>query len=104
MKLDHDIVDDLTIAGLFHDIGKTLVPKDILDKPGKLTPQEYEIVKMHSKMGYDLLISSGLNARILNAILNHHERCDGSGYPNGIDGSKIDDFTMIIAVGMYTTQ
>ena len=98
MKLDHDIVDDLTIAGLFHDIGKTLVPKDILDKPGKLTPQEYEIVKMHSKMGYDLLISSGLNARILNAILNHHERCDGSGYPNGIDGSKIDDFTMIIAV------
>lgn len=98
MKLDHDIVDDLTIAGLFHDIGKTLIPKDILDKPGKLTPQEYEIVKMHSKMGYDLLISSGLNARILNAILNHHERCDGSGYPNGIDGSKIDDFTMIIAV------
>lgn len=98
MKFDHDIVDDLTIAGLFHDIGKTLIPKDILDKPGKLTPQEYEIVKMHSKMGYDLLISSGLNARILNAILNHHERCDGSGYPNGIDGSKIDDFTMIIAV------
>ena len=98
MKLDHDLVDDLTIAGLFHDIGKTLIPKDILDKPGKLTPQEYEIVKMHSKMGYDLLISSGLNARILNAILNHHERCDGSGYPNGIDSSRIDDFTMIIAV------
>lgn len=98
MKLEHNVVDDLTIAGLFHDIGKTLIPKSILDKPGKLTPDEYEIVKMHSKMGYELLLGSGLNARILQSILNHHERCDGSGYPNGIDSSMIDDFTMILAV------
>ena len=98
MKLEHNVVDDLTIAGLFHDIGKTLVPKSILDKPGKLTPDEYAIVKMHSKMGYELLISSGLNARILSAILSHHERCDGSGYPNGLNSDEISDFTMIIAV------
>ena len=98
MKLEHSVVDDLTIAGLFHDIGKTLVPKSILDKPGKLTPDEYAIVKMHSKMGYELLISSGLNARILSAILSHHERCDGSGYPSGLKNDEISDFTMIIAV------
>ncbi|MBQ7077977.1 MAG: HD-GYP domain-containing protein [Lachnospiraceae bacterium] len=97
-KFDKEEIDDLTIAGLFHDIGKTLIPKTILDKPGKLTSQEYEIVKMHSQMGYDLLRGSGLNARILNAILNHHERCDGSGYPNKKGDDELDEFTMVIAI------
>lgn len=98
MKMDKEEVDELSIAGLFHDIGKTMIPKSILEKPGKLSESEFNMVKMHAQFGYDMLKDSGLSDRILNAILCHHERCDGTGYPNHLKTDKMDDFTIVLAV------
>lgn len=88
----------LTLAGLLHDIGKIKIPENILNKPGKLTPNEYEIIKMHPQFGYEILSNLMLPDKVLNAVLHHHERCDGSGYPNKLQGDELDDFTMIIAI------
>ncbi len=98
MKYDSDTIDQLTIAGLLHDVGKLKIPPAILDKPGKLTDLEFEVIKTHSRLGYDVLSKFHLDPRVLNATLHHHERADGSGYPSKLKGSEIDDFTMIIAV------
>ncbi|MGN0169415.1 MAG: HD-GYP domain-containing protein [Lachnospiraceae bacterium] len=98
LKFTPDQVDDLTVAGLLHDIGKTMIPEPILKKPGKLSDSEYAIVKMHPQFGYDMLKDKGLPDQILNAVLNHHERCDGSGYPNHLVRNDLDDFSMVIAV------
>lgn len=97
MKLEKDEIEELTLAGLLHDVGKLMIPKPILNKPGKLTDQEFEIVRMHPQFGYDLLKDQNYPKRILDAVLNHHERCDGSGYPNKLSGDSIDDFTLVIA-------
>ena len=98
LKLDADTIRDLTLAGLLHDIGKCKVPGSILYKPDKLTPSEYEAVKLHTVYGYELLRDADIPNRVLRAVLNHHERRDGSGYPNCISGNSVDEFTMIIAV------
>lgn len=74
---------DIYIAGLFHDVGKTGIPKKILSKPDKLTPKEFEIMKNHSLYGVEIL-KDFLNENTLEIILSHHERCDKSGYPKGI--------------------
>lgn len=87
-----------TISGLLHDIGKTKIPETIIKKPGKLTDQEYDIVKTHPQVGYDILKSSDLDPRILDAVLMHHERCDGSGYPQGLKGEQISSFAKIVAI------
>ena len=75
----------LCIGGLIHDIGKSFIPNEILQKPDDLTPEEFEVVKKHPKLGYDF---SGnffnLSSHIKLIILQHHERYDGLGYPNGI--------------------
>ena len=71
----------LTSSGLLHDIGKLLIPKEILTKPKKLTEEEYTIIKTHPKKGFELLKTLDLDERILFSTLAHHERCDGSGYP-----------------------
>jgi putative nucleotidyltransferase with HDIG domain len=94
---DEDI-QVLTLAGMLHDIGKVTVPSAILHKPSRLTPAEYEIIKEHPQHGYDLLKDQNLDNRILNAVLMHHERTDGSGYPNGLKGDEIDDFAQIVAI------
>ena len=73
-----------TISGLLHDIGKTQIPDAIIKKPGKLTDDEYNIVKTHPREGYRLLRNSHLHPSVLNAVLMHHERCDGTGYPSGL--------------------
>ena len=98
LKFSPEDVEELTVAGLLHDIGKTMIPEPILKKPGKLNDTEYSIVKMHTQFGYDMLKGKGLSDQILNSVLNHHERCDGSGYPNGLSRNDLDDFTMVIAV------
>ncbi len=98
LKYDDETLDQLTITGLLHDIGKLKIPANILEKPGKLTDIEFEVIKTHPRMGYDSLTRFNLDERILNAVLHHHERSDGSGYPDRLKGSEIDDFTMIIAV------
>lgn len=88
----------LTLAGMLHDIGKLLIPSAILHKPSQLSPAEYNIIKQHSTDGYHLLQDQNLDKRILNAVLMHHERTDGSGYPNGLKGDEIDDFAQIVAI------
>ncbi len=91
-------LDILTLCGLLHDVGKAAIPNRIIGKPGKLTRDEFEIVKTHPKLGRDLLQSLPLDERVLNAALMHHERCDGSGYPNGLREDEIDDFASIISI------
>ncbi len=88
----------LTVSGLLHDIGKNKIPESILNKPGKLSSSEFEIIKNHPIYGHNLLKNRGLDKRILNATLQHHERCDGSGYPNGLKDNEIDTFAKIVAI------
>lgn len=88
----------LNACGMFHDIGKLMISKDIIDKPGKLTEEEYRTMKSHTVKGYELLKDMGLDPRIVNCTLMHHERCDGSGYPLGIKGDKIDAYSKIVAI------
>ena len=87
-------------AAPMHDVGKIGIPDYILLKPGKLTPEEFDVMKGHAKLGYELLKDSG--SEILRAgaevALSHHEKFDGSGYPQGLKGSQIPLFGRIVAV------
>lgn len=86
-------------AGLLHDIGKVKIPDEILNKKGKLNVEEYEIIKKHSIYGYELVKNaSEFSESIKNAVLMHHERLDGSGYPYGISGDSIGLYAKIVAV------
>jgi len=97
--LDHQEVLQLTTAALLHDVGKMLVPLEILNKPDKLTEQEYAVMKNHTVLGYELIKGTiGANHRQALVALQHHERMDGTGYPFGIHRNKIDLFSRIIAV------
>lgn len=82
-------------CGIFHDIGKLLLPKNILNKNGKLTINEYAQVKSHTVEGYKLLKNLELNPEISNAALLHHERINGSGYPLQLSGTQIDKFSKL---------
>jgi putative nucleotidyltransferase with HDIG domain len=93
-----DELKDLVLAGLLHDIGKTQIPLEILRKPGKLTPAEMEIMRLHTTRGYNLVKELGLPASVMYAILQHHEREDGSGYPIQVAGNKIHPFAKVVAV------
>jgi len=89
----------LCIGALVHDIGKSFIPKEILQKPGKLTPEEFEIIKSHSRYGYDFLNNSiDLSSYIKLIVLQHHERFDGLGYPNNIMGDKINYLARIVSI------
>lgn len=98
LKLSQEDTKALTLAGLLHDIGKMLVPKEIISKDGKLTEDEFKIVRTHSLKGYQALKDQPIDIRIKYAALMHHERCDGSGYPNGFKADQIDDFAKIVAI------
>jgi len=88
----------LTVAALLHDIGKTKIPSHILNKCGKLMPEEYELVKLHTTFGYDLIRNTeGLSTEHALVALQHHERLDGSGYPNRLrDETSL--YSRIVAV------
>ena len=98
LQLSADEVEMATACGLLHDVGKLLVPHDIITKPGKLTDLEYYQVKKHSSEGYQLLMSQNLDRHICNAALMHHERCDGSGYPQGLKDHEIDRYAKMVAI------
>ncbi len=82
-------------GALLHDIGKLLIPKEILDKPSKLTTFEFEKIKEHPQIGYEML-NGKVSNRMLNCILYHHERLDGSGYPYGL--TIIPEESQLLAV------
>jgi putative nucleotidyltransferase with HDIG domain len=98
LKLSAEDARALTLAGLLHDIGKMLVPKEIITKSGKLTEDEFKIIKTHTIKGYQAIKDQAIDIRIKHSILMHHERCDGSGYPNGFVNEQIDSFAKIIAI------
>lgn len=93
----HDL-DTLTCCGLLHDIGKLVIPEEVLNKPDKLTDEEFALVKSHPKYGYELLRNQNIDSRIKRSALMHHERYDGSGYPNGLSEELLSDFAMIVAI------
>lgn len=98
LKIPAEDLETLTLAGLLHDIGKSLIPDDLLNKQEQLTDEDYDILCQHSQLGYDLLRPLPLNPHVKKAALMHHERCDGSGYPGKATTDDIDDFAHIIAI------
>ena len=98
MGLDAHRQQGLMSAGYLHDIGKIIVPMEILSKPGKLSPEEYNLVKNHVQAGYDLLKDVVFPWAIARPVLEHHERLDVSGYPNGLIGDHISLEGRILAV------
>lgn len=98
MCLDSDIIDGIRIGATLHDFGIIRIPSEILNKPDKLTDQEYEIMKQHPVHGYQILKSIEFPWPVGRMILQHHERMDGSGYPGGIKGSETILEARIIAV------
>lgn len=101
IKLNYrrDTLVHLGTAGILHDIGKQQVPITILNKKGKLTEDEFAIIKEHPKAGYQMLMDScNLSSLSKIGVLDHHERYDGSGYPRGLKGKKISIFGRIVAV------
>ncbi len=90
LELPSDEIELLTACGLFHDVGKLLIPDHIIKKPGKLTDEEFKIIQNHSKLGYDLLKKRKVDLHIQYSALMHHEKCDGTGYPLGLIDNQID--------------
>ena len=85
-------------CGMLHDIGKTKIPKEILEKPGPLTPEERRIVNRHPEDSYNILSGHNVAETIKRAALMHHEKCDGSGYPYKLQSHQIDKFAKIVTI------
>ena len=99
MKMTRTEVLNLGKAAFFHDIGKMFIPKAILNKKGKLTRSEFEVMKKHPALGYDFTKEVLEQPSIINrAVLHHHERYDGGGYPHGLKGKEIPLLSQIISV------
>ncbi len=99
LKFSDEDLAILISAALLHDIGKSEIPEEILYKPDRYTEEEFALVKKHPEIGFHILRPfDGLDPRILDAARMHHERCDGSGYPNRLQFHQISDFAQIIAI------
>jgi putative nucleotidyltransferase with HDIG domain len=98
MNLESHIVSKLKIAGLMHDIGKIGIPDSILDKPDRLTEEEFNQIRKHSEVGYRILSAANEFSEIADYILAHHERWDGKGYPKGLRGTDIPVYSRIISI------
>ena len=89
MGIPREQIDSIHLAGTIHDIGKMQVPTEILNKSGKLTKLEFDMIKTHPQAGYDILKTIEFQWPIAEFVLQHHERMDGSGYPSGLSGNEI---------------
>lgn len=98
MGLSNEIVDGIKTIGLLHDIGKIIVPAEVLSKPSRLTDYEFRFIKEHPQAGYDILKGIEFPIQVALAVLQHHERIDGSGYPQGLTDENILLEAKIIAV------
>ncbi|MBF0563970.1 MAG: PAS domain S-box protein [Nitrospirae bacterium] len=98
MGFSEDRIEGIKVMGFLHDIGKIVVPAEILSKPSKLNDYEFNIIKAHSQSGYDILKRIEFPWPVAQAVLQHHERIDGSGYPIGIRNDEIMPEAKILAV------
>ncbi|OEF96341.1 HD-GYP domain-containing protein [Desulfuribacillus alkaliarsenatis] len=99
LKLDDKDIKNVGLAGILHDIGKTKIDKELLSKPNSLTGRQQEILERHVRFSHDIVKFCGFHdSGMLKAILQHHERIDGSGYPERIKGNLIHPFAHIVAV------
>lgn len=96
--LSEEDVQELSLSGFLHDIGKIKIPDSILHKPGRLTDQEMNIMRDHVYYGTKVLIEMGIPDSIINTVSAHHERLDGYGYPDGLRGDEISKFGRMIAI------
>ncbi|HEC61401.1 MAG TPA: HD domain-containing protein [bacterium] len=91
-------IEGIQVAGNLHDIGKLSIPTDILNKPGQLSTNEFNLIKEHSQVGYEILVDIEFDQPISQIILQHHERMNGSGYPRGLSGEDIIAEARVLAV------
>lgn len=98
MHLSKEQVESIYIASMLHDIGKISIPSEILTKPDKLTPIEYELMKTHVQNAYDILKGMQSSLPIAQIVKQHHEKLDGSGYPDQLTGEEILDEAKILTV------
>jgi PAS domain S-box-containing protein/putative nucleotidyltransferase with HDIG domain len=98
MGLPESDIDAIEMAALVHDVGKLSIPTEILIKPGKLSETEFALIKQHARGGYEILKGIDFGRPIADIVLQHHERMDGSGYPEGLVGDEISKHARILAV------
>jgi len=99
LGLDEETCRNAGMAGLLHDLGKAAIPNEILNKPGKLTDDEFVVVKSHPVKGYETLLASGVeNEQVLDVCRHHHEKMDGSGYPDKLNAESISMIARMSAV------
>jgi putative two-component system response regulator len=89
MDLSEDHINAIQMAGVIHDLGKIAIPSEILSKPGRLSEIEFSLIKTHPQVGFDILKDITFPLPIAQIVYQHHERMDGSGYPQGLKGDKI---------------
>ena len=98
MGLSGEQIQGIELGATIHDIGKIYIPAEILNRPGKLSKAEFEMIQSHSQVGYDIVKGINFSWPVADMILQHHEKLDGSGYPNGLKGDEIIIEAQIIAV------
>ena len=98
MGMEQDRIEVLRFAGILHDVGKLGVPTRVLRKDGPLTPEERRVIELHPEYGHEMVRGIGFLGEARAAILHHHERLDGTGYPYGLAGSRIPEFARVVAV------
>ncbi|MEU0373685.1 HD-GYP domain-containing protein [Streptomyces sp. NPDC006283] len=98
LRMEEERLEVVRFAGILHDVGKLGVPTRVLRKEGPLTPEERRVIELHPEYGHEMVRGIGFLGEARAAILHHHERMDGSGYPYGLVGSQIPEFARVVAV------
>lgn len=98
LHFSEEDIEVLTLCGMLHDVGKLLMPPEIIKKTGRLTTVEYATIKTHPYVGYTIIEGEDIDERVKQAVLQHHEKCDGSGYPNHLKAYQIAPFSKIVTI------